>query len=85
MFLRVDKLQAELPIPKAPNPNAGDASFYARRRRGDDGSRAYGPREADSCPEADSDLSGGASQAAVWSDIRSVVQGNIVRLSSRRP
>src|SRR3954466_11683399 len=25
MFLRVDKLQAELPIPKAPNPNAGAA------------------------------------------------------------
>lgn len=25
MFLRIDKLQAELPIPKAPNPNAGAA------------------------------------------------------------
>jgi hypothetical protein len=35
--------------------------------------------------KAISDLSGGASQAAVWFDIRSVVQGNIVRLSSRRP
>lgn len=34
--------------------------------------------------KAISDLSGGASQAAVRSDIRSVVQGNIVRLSSRR-
>ena len=25
MFLRVDRLQAELPMPKAPNPNAGAA------------------------------------------------------------